>query len=61
LKDRKIVSRSIRWVYPTFVTLTLFWYAKGFKPSPKAGEGLPIRLPFSLFWEKGLGDEGKLA
>ncbi|GAB4477148.1 MAG: hypothetical protein OHK0037_39010 [Elainellaceae cyanobacterium] len=41
-------------VHPTFVTLTL-------NPSPKAGEGLPIRLPFSLFWEKGLGDGGRLA
>ncbi|UIE38394.1 hypothetical protein [Leptodesmis sichuanensis] len=40
-------------VYPTFVTLTL-------NPSPKAGEGLPIRLPFSLFGRRGWGMRANL-
>ncbi len=37
-------------MHPTFAALTL-------NPSPRAGEGLSVRLPFS---QKGLGDEGKL-
>ncbi|NJO72603.1 MAG: hypothetical protein HC833_01785 [Leptolyngbyaceae cyanobacterium RM1_406_9] len=45
---------SLARVHPTFAALTL-------NPSPRAGEGLPIRLPFSLFGRRGWGDEGKLA
>ena len=41
-------------MHPTFVALTL-------NPSPKAGEGFRVRAPLLPFWEKGLGDEGKLA
>jgi hypothetical protein len=40
-------------VHPTLAALTL-------NLSPRAGEELLIRLPFSRR-EKGLGDEGKLA
>ena len=40
-------------VNPNFPALTL-------NPSPRRGEGLWIQFPFSLFWKKGLGDEGKL-
>jgi hypothetical protein len=38
--------------------LTLFFYAVGFKPSPRTGEGLPIRLPFSRFGRRGIALTG---
>ena len=28
-------------------------------PSPRTGEGKGFQTPLLLFWEKGLGDEGK--
>ncbi len=28
-------------------------------PSPRTGEGKGFEAPLLLFWEKGLGDEGK--
>jgi hypothetical protein len=40
-------------MHPTFVVLTL-------NPSPKAGEGLSIRLPFSLFGRRGWGMRANL-
>lgn len=39
----------------TTSALTLFWYAEGFNPSLKMGEGLPIRLPFSFYGRRGWG------
>ncbi|NJL41063.1 MAG: hypothetical protein HC833_11190 [Leptolyngbyaceae cyanobacterium RM1_406_9] len=41
------------WVHPTFAALTL-------NSSPRAGEGLPIRLPFSLFERRGWGMRANL-
>jgi hypothetical protein len=40
--------------------LTLFFYAVGFKPSPRTGEGLPIRLPFSQNGRRGWGMKANL-
>jgi hypothetical protein len=32
--------------------------ALSLNPSPNSGRGTSILLPFSQYWEKGLGDEG---
>jgi hypothetical protein len=45
-KDLCMKDEAGYGVHPTFVPLTL-------NPSPKAGEGLPIRLPFSRFGRRG--------